>query len=399
MENIGSLIRDITAFIKSYGAVFLLFIGCLITRLEVYNVYLIDLFCVWLIFSRYITSYNDSFSRLLLLFSTAYSLVLFINNSYQSLFEVLGYMLGPLTFYLFGKHIIKNSRTDSQIISFILVVVICSCLGLYILTIHDINEFGLINVYRTIGGEDSTSSATATLLGLVASVGFGGVAYPLISKYPIKSIKSVLFIACVVLSLLSVIHLINRTGIVVLCVAIIVVTFYKVEGNYKKILPVIMIVLGLYFLLVFLGVINNEVLEAYEARNIGEENINTANGRTERWLQAIPLMFQHPFGWSSLTNAKYCHSLWFDTARTAGIIPFFLIVIIGYISIKRTIRLFKIRDNIVVGMLLSFFVCMFISASMEPVLEGASSYFYLMCLFWGMQTEYYNNYIRLNNEN
>lgn len=54
-----------------------------------------------------------------------------------------------------------------------------------------------------------------------------------------------------------------------------------------------------------------------------------------------------------------------------------------------TYRLFKMEGNPLVGFIVGLNVCMFLSAFMEPVLEGVSTYFYLMCMMWGIQRTYY----------
>ena len=394
-----SVVKDFIGYGNKLGVIFLMFIIALLSRLNIYNIYFVDAFsiCVLLFFFQRIQI--DSFGYLLMFFSISYSGISFINGSIDSMFETIGIILSPLAFYIFGKIVIQRTESNQQLISFILFVLFFSCINLYLLILEDIQISGLINVYRRIGEKGSDNSvAVATLLGMVASLGLGGFSYCIMEQKPLWSLESWIYFSCTILSLLSVIHLINRTGIVVCAIIIICVILYKIRGNLIKILPILLLLLIFYLLLLRLGIVNNEVLDAYEARNLDEKGTGSANGRFDRWIDACTLMFQYPFGWSKMNGALYCHSLWFDTARVSGIIPFFTML---YITIKGaafTKRLIEYKGNILVGVFLGYTVCMYLSASMEPVLEGASSYFYLMCLFWGLQNEYYNNYNRFNYE-
>ena len=393
------IIKDILVYSKRFGFIFWLFAIALLTRLNVNNVYIIDLLGVLALMVFASKVKIDSFGNLLLLFSIMYSGTSFINSTVSTNFENIGYLVCPLAFYVFGKRIVQVTESNRQLLSLLLLIVFLSSVDLYILIIRDVQEFGLINVYRSIGGEGSDNSvATATLLGLVASLGFGGLSYCLMETKPLRSWISWIFIFCTILSLLSVIHLLNRTGIVVCASVVICVLLYKVNGSIKQVIPALIFLLVIYLILSQLGIINNEVLDAYEARNLGEEGTGSANGRFDRWIDACTLMFQHPTGWSKMQGALYCHSLWFDVARVTGILPFSLLLYMSFKGALFTKRLIAYKSNIVVGVFLGFTVCMYLSAAMEPVLEGASSYFYLMCLFWGLQNEYYNNYNRINNE-
>lgn len=395
----SQILKDTLAYSKKLGFIFWLFAIALLTRLNGNNVYILDLLSVFALMAFAPKVKIDSFGNLLLLFSILYSGISFFNGTVSTNFENIGYLFCPLAFYIFGKRIIQVTESNRQLMSLLLLIVFLSCVDLYVLIIKDVQDFGLINVYRIIGGEGSDNSvAAATLLGLSASLGFGGLSYCLMEAKPLRSWISWIFIICTILSLLSVIHLLNRTGIVVCASIVICVLLYKVNGSIKQVIPALITLLIIYFILTQLGIINNEVFDAYEVRNLGEEGTRSANGRFERWIDACTLMFQHPIGWSKMQGALYCHSLWFDIARVTGILPFSIMLYISFKGALLTKRLITYKSNIVVGVFLGFSVCMYLSAAMEPVLEGASSYFYLICLFWGMQNEYYNNYNRINNE-
>ena len=82
---------------------------------------------------------------------------------------------------------------------------------------------------------------------------------------------------------------------------------------------------------------------------------------------------------------RYAHNYWLDTARTAGLLPFFFLVLLTIKHVKLTIRLIKLMDwglirslliicNI--GFLLTFFV--------EPVMEGNMYYVFLFFVFMGL---------------
>ncbi len=311
-----------------------------------------------------------------------------INGGADSQFELLGYLLCPGAYYAIGRSIVRKKKRDSEIITFLMLLVIVSCTYLYISIAKDIQMVGLINPMRSITTDGEKSMGAATLLGVTASLGFAGISYPIVCGKTMKSFRSYVFILLLILSILSVVHLINRTGIVVVAIAGLCTTLYAVNGQYKKLLPILTIFVVTYIVLFYTGILGNEVLDAYEDRSLNEENTGTANGRFDRWIDAFSFMIQYPLGWSTQRFSLYCHSLWFDVARVSGIIPFAALLVPTYKVVINSIKMVKVKNDKIVGTLLGFIVCTILSAAMEPIMEGASTYFYTMCLIWGIQNEY-----------
>lgn len=388
MESFASIIQDTKTLFKTNGFILaLLFIVQFSVLIPSIHIYLKVLFGVIVILSLGIHKYSDSISRWIFAFVVIYSISIVFNGVVYSVFELLGYIFCPLSYYFIGKAIYRRKTTNSEIITFLLLLVAISCVYLYYISIIDIQKVGLINPMRMIGTDGKNTSAVATLLGVIASLGFAGFSYPIVCDKPWKSFRANLFLLLLIFSLLTVIHLINRTGIVVVAVVGILTTLYSINGRYKKIVPLLLLFVSIYLILSYTGILGNEVLDAYENRNLDEDNAYSANGRFNRWVEALTYMLEYPMGWSNQPFSLYCHNLWFDVARMGGILPFIILTILTLKVLSKTIQIISIRNNKEVGTILGFIVCTFLSASVEPIMEGASTYFCTMCLIWGLQSE------------
>ena len=51
-------------------------------------------------------------------------------------------------------------------------------------------------------------------------------------------------------------------------------------------------------------------------------------------------------------------------------------------------KLFKIKNDDIVVILLSLFVTLLSESAIEPVIEGSPAFFVLTIMFWGMSKEY-----------
>jgi hypothetical protein len=141
----------------------------------------------------------------------------------------------------------------------------------------------------------------------------------------------------------------------------------------------------LYFILLKLGIFNNEVFDAYASRNEGD--LSTGGGRTERWEYALQQLFLTPFGWAENSGKTdyFVHNMWLDIAKITGIIPFTLLLSCSISSFKILLRLLRIKRDLVVAVLLALNVCFFCSCFVEPVYGGL--HFFLYVMLWGMQKQ------------
>lgn len=355
----------------------------LISSLWLYNLYLLYFFAVlcWIIIPY--KKWWDGISIPLLFFSVFYAgIVLYkgVNPGWSFIFSML---FAPTAFYRLGCFLMKHIRDEMQRQKMLIYIIGFYLLPLFLLTAQDIALTGLINDSRKMLldlGEDD--SMAATLYGLMASAGIGFIGTIFI-KQQNKWLKMGLIIVSA-LSLLSVIHLVNRTGLVI-CAACLFVGFaLSTRMNVSKMLPLLLVFIVVGVFLSESGILGGDVSDAYADREDRNDDANSANagGRTEVWLDAIGNLFVSPLGWKL---ESYAHNLWLDIARVGGWLAFFPFVkaTIAYMmKVKNTLR--NGGENGTLMLLLSVNVAMLLNASVEPVIDGSFSFFSLLMMIWGM---------------
>lgn len=359
----------------------LLFVSVLLTSLWANNIYLLVMFAV----ATYIMLPYRSWDKVcsfLLLFSLAYAMMVIMHGNYGSGFILISYLIAPVAFYRFGKWLMTTFRDDDVRQKLFLAIVLCYSLTLFLLTVKDTAVVGVVNVSRVMLEDvGDSSSLAATLYGLMASIGIGCISCIFAKRQPI--ILRLSFIILAFFSLFVVIHLVNRTGLVVffscLIVSMLVVTKLKVT----KMIPLMILVFILGLFLVKYGVINEEILTAYLDREISSTaNAYELGGRSDIWLDALQKFVTHPFGWP---RVEYAHNLWLDIARVGGWLPllFFMLATIAWI--KNSSRLIK-RPTTFILLLFSINIAMLIASFVEPVIDASMLFFSIMMMFWGCTT-------------
>ena len=238
---------------------------------------------------------------------------------------------------------------------------------------------------------EGTVDKNATYYGLVGSIGFAGIS---IFLYQMKLrqhifIYGLLFVA--ILSTLSIMHLVNRTGLVIVAATILLLYVYKVLGkktvSFSGILFLALIAIVVFYVLQ--GEYMSDIASAYSNRS---DSLDGAGRRSWRWALGLEFLFVHPMGWSTLPGYQelYCHNLWLDVSRSAGFFPFIILIYYSVIDIKHFLAILKDRNkNIVAFILLAYFVVFTLSSFMEPVIDGFVLYFYLYCMIGGCLNQYY----------
>ena len=129
-------------------------------------------------------------------------------------------------------------------------------------------------------------------------------------------------------------------------------------------------------------------MRAYELRSETEQG--AGGDRLWRWADAIKRLFTNPLGWSKApaVGYDYVHNMWLDIARVGGLLPFitFLVATIQILVVQ--LKLFKIKDDDMVVILLSLFIAVSSASAIEPVIEASPAFFVLSISFWGMSKEY-----------
>ena len=337
---------------------------------------------------------TDRTTLYLFLFSLSYSVMLLMNGDTVR-WPV--YLLCPCVFYVFGRYV-TTKFNNVALLEFLILTIFLFALRTYIATITDVAEGGFFNTYRAMNRSgQGDSDLAATLFGLNVSLGFVGlVAYFVKTNYGNKIVKLLLLISFA-LSLFTVLHLVNRTGLFVfiLCFAAMLLSISVKQGG--RILLVLLILVGLLVLFVpSLRTIVTDIGASYQYRNEVEDSggVMTMGNRLWRWIDAVGRVFTNPLGWDGKVQYNFVHNMWLDTAMFGGVIPFLFIVLATVRGIKYVANLRHLSKNIIVILLIGLTVASFASAFVEPVLIGFDLYFYLMCMFWGIGYQY-----RLNLKN
>ena len=353
------------------------------------HVYLKDVFCIYTILLLW-RKYIDLTALLLVCFSLTYIGIYLATDQYESFFECLAYLVGPVSYYMIGKKIVTEYRTFQNITTFLLLFTIATIIFISVVTFVDVQVVGMISENRNLLETDQRLIA-ATIRGIYVAIGFSGIAY-IISFMSFWKLKPVLFMICTLASLLVVVHSVTRTGLFIMLITIFVSILYTIKSSWRSFCVIILIFGLLYYSLDKLGFLSMDVIDAYLARENDEgHEIAQGGNRTERWAEAINYFYHYPMGWSSVVGNLYAHNLWLDIARISGIIPFLLLMVVTLNNIWMIFRLFMIKNTPFVGYIIGVNICLFTTAMVEPLLEASSTAFFMLCMIWGINGQTYIN--------
>ena len=381
-----NIIKDLFCTCKRHGIKLLLLFLMLLSIMSSMHVYVKDAFSILLLIMLGVRKF-DKTAKLLLCFSLTYSFFIFVKSP-TNVTEIFSYLICPTTFYLLGKRIIEESPSEQDMLNVFIILTLGINVVLWVNNVSDSIEYGIVNVARVIEN-DTQREISATLQGLLLSVGISGIGYTIASGSLFKW-RSIVFLIFSLLSLFCTVHLVNRTGMVIFAIAVLVSMFFVFRQKKGYIVLAGLFLYAVYILLSYYGIINEEILDAYEARSFDQD---TGGGRTEIWALSLSDLMNNPFGWEGREigySKGYCHNLWLDVARRAGWLPFFFLVYITIGKVKDLTKFAYKEKNILAGYMMSLIVCALVSSFMEPVIEGISLYFYFICFLWGIQNDYAN---------
>lgn len=358
-----------------------IFFATMISSLSPYNIYILFSFSItcWLLIPT--NKFWDSTAILILLFSIIYAATELLTNYSKSGFVLLSHIFAPTAFYRFARLLISSYKDEKYCLKFLALSIALYLFPLFILNFKDIALVGIVNPTRMMLsdlGEDGMLSAT--LYGLMASTGIG-----CISGVFIKSISRRIRIGLSILSFLSmlvVIHLVNRTGVVIFLVCVI----FNLIQTKGKINIWIFTFFILFMVIVFAteNLINQDIIDAYILRETDSDyDTSQLGGRLVIWGEAITNVFRNPLGGGS---KEYAHNLWLDIARVGGWLPFILSIIVSIRIFKNT-RLVQMNSNNGYSMLVvTILLAMSINAFVEPVIDASTSFFSLLFFVSGIIT-------------
>lgn len=347
---------------------------------------ILSLFCILIVFLVPWNLYIDGLSVLILAFTISFTAIGIVSGFITDIHTMIAYFIPSIFFYCLGRYIVDVIDCKEQLLWLVLVIIALYLFEIYFSIFQSVTSTGnIINTSRLFyfNGNEGRQ-LTATLVGLGASLGFVGL--PMSIIYKSNRLIRVLYFFLFLFSLITTIHLVNRTGLVI-CVCVLAITLiYYHKSNVIKIFWGVIICFFLYLLLNKLGVISSDVFDAYAARN--ETDLTTGGDRTEKWEEALQHLFTSPFGWAENngTTEFYVHNMWLDIAKVTGLLPFFLLILCTISSFRTLFKLLTVRKDIVVALLLSLNGCFFMSCFVEPVYGGL--HFFLYVMIWGVQKQY-----------
>lgn len=357
--------------------------GTLVTSMWPNNIYLLFTFSFvcWFLLPSKIRWTKTTVA--LFVFSCFYLLVQQVNgNEVESRFIQGAYLLSPVAFYRLGYYLFHRYQDDVGRQKVLLIILFLYLLPLFSATFLDISLVGYINTSRQLLSDYSgnNGSLSATLYGLMSSTGIGCIAVVFLKKQSV--FFKLAFLLLAFLSLLAVVHLVNRTGIVI-CVGCIFVSFIvSTKMHVAKLIYVLFV--GSIFLFVLLnsGIISQDIIDAYNAReNVSSYDAAAAGGRTEAWMVGIQNLFIKPLGW---VTEHYHHNLWLDLAKVGGWLAFFPFCYVTFQFIKNWIQVVRWNSSNAGIILVVISFATLLNASVEPTIEGSMLFFSLLMMFWGM---------------
>lgn len=382
-----TLLKKIVSSIKSEGVLFVIILLALLFQLTDKGIYPIMALSVGLCILAFTNRRLVDGTALMLL---AFSVLLFLfTPSYKSGAFVVTTLFGPFSFYLYGKYLVLRAKGDKEIMSIVILLIIIAFSFLFWRSVvHTLVTGTQDYSMRQLDVEGNSQELGATLFALVASLGLSGLAIFVGSKSRRGNIIIWLFLVAFILSFLGTTMLVNRSGLVVPLIPLAVMILYNSRGHLFRTFFILAVVTAIGVLLYNNYMANSDIVRAYELRS---ETIQGAGGdRFWRWADAINRLFTYPMGWSNASNVgyTYVHNMWLDVARMGGLFPFitFLIATIQIVIVQ--LKLFKIKNDDVVVILLSLFVAISSASAIEPVIEGSPVYFVFSISFWGMSKEY-----------
>lgn len=378
--------------LKRLGIPYIMLLACCYTLTSSTNIYILICLCVIMVPYHFIqTQLWDKNSGILLLWGISYFIITTIYYTPNSWANEIGYLLGPVTFYLCGKLFTHRLQNQGAVILMIATVCACSSITIFTMTFNDIAKGELIAYSRRFDVQDAVLAAT--LYGLVAAITLSGLGFFIAARKNTSKYLNIVFLVLFAGSILTTIHLINRTGIIIALVctiSIMAVQGARRAGRMIVLLAIVSIITIAYFGTDWLA----QSVEAYSYRNESGLGLESGGGRFERWVDAIEKLFNYPFGWwlnHSTYNAQV-HNLWLDIARVAGLIPFTLIVIFTVRVISKQYKILKkYKDQPIAILTFGIILSMLLASAVEPVIEAKICYMCLLIFFAGIESQMYED--------
>ena len=323
---------------------------------------------------------------LLILFLMIYFMISSYNAYEKS--EVNNQLLiAPPILYIFCKWGGYKYYTPSQISKLFWIIGLSLSLLALLSVYIDIIQNGFLGGGRslTLIGVDQEIHATGLAGMFIVPIAYSGVFLASDRRFYLH--EKIILITFFSLSLLAAIRVGSRTFLVIAAISFLQGIYINSRKSGIKITLLIssIFLISGYFLFDYLS--NTlDIFSYYQSRMDSEEHgLQTAGGRSEKWLKSLSLMASNPMGWDFQING-FSHNLWLDTARNGGIISFIILIVLTIrliTSINKSLKKIS-ADFLYRTSVTCVFTAYFILFSIEPILDGYVYVFCSFCCLWGL---------------
>ena len=373
---------------------FLLLVVVLSTTFFTGNMMRALFFCASVLVFQPILKLFDDNALLILLYSIFYVLFAYINGA-LNISGVIYNLVPGVMFYIYGVWVGRcNYDKRDKLIWFYIIVIFAFASNIYLNLFMNIRSVGsIINTERVLESSNHVMIASATLIGLYVSLGLACLPIFFFDKG--WKLRRIIALLIFILSLLTVIFLLNRTGLLIASIVMLVSFLYKSKGaSYDIVNSLFLILIMLLVCYILFSDSWTTIMTAYADRNI---DIATGGGRLNRWTEGCWYLITNPIGWSD--KAKYAHNMWLDVARVSGVIPFALLAIITYRYFKVLKKYCKVSRDVFFNVAcISIFTCFMCTCFVEPVVQGETMYLNLIFMSFGLLTGLYKSQFHTPNE-
>lgn len=328
-------------------------------------------------------------------FSVCYFVFYWINYDI-GIETIIIFLIGPWSAFWLGKTYIANYNSSKEFIQFLIVL----SLGMFI--------HGLLNWLAYMNSShmeyyDYYRQSVDIWRGTIVNVNTTGMYFTFFTGiclgviFTKQSYKMKLFaLTMVTSSLAATVFFASRTllyiaGIIVLWQSGKLLLSSKLLFRKKIVLIELLICAAFILLYIY---INNVwgLNDAFNSLKLVQRI--SAGETTSRW--SVWTVFfdnmnfmDHMFGGGDLlenTPLNYMHNMWLDVYNVAGILPFILLVVITFRSIKKICyynviaRYDHYNESVIVTCL---FVAIFLNCMVEPIIEANPYYFLIVMMFIG----------------
>lgn len=367
-------------------------IGFLPMALKGYSMYLLALLVPLLFKTQY--GFN---SLMVIFFSFFYTLSVLYRGEPITSSNLIFMLAYPLIIYQAGEYIgqrVKSLRTISLLM--IAIAIVMATPAIFDNVLDYLRSGELVNAKRAVeaaSGQESGATRYGVMLALC--LGLSGISVlSTNNRYDFLIKASVL--GFVLLAMLSTIHLVNRSGLVIAAISVAGAAVLP-PFTRKRVFYALLIFAACYLIyIIYLEMtpLLKKAIESYQYRDSTQGSVKSLGGRDDLWRQGIQHLYDFPMGGGkSVTfhgRASYAHNMWIDCGIVGGVVSMGFLLVMTF---KYVISCFKLLFHQTINtydrnILLLLAATFMIQSMVEPIIESLPQFFWAWILFWAIITSY-----------